>query len=485
MQHKPKASPIHWSAGILCKFAQTSVLAVFPVISHAEIVEYSYPAIPLSEGEAVFLQSGHPWFGPGEFPGSLRMVPSADGNWSLRLDVPGEIDLGATAIARDSSPGRIADVSNGRRLSGAPVGAVLEGPGTGAWPVAVTVVTDLPINELIARAEGGPPWEQVCPEPAAKVDGAWEFRFAVPRESVAWRGGLRIEMEGTAWPEGGALRLGATQALWIRHGQAFHYSPAAVPPSPPRQEGFTIVPSDRLLPGRRIRVLLPRGYDENGDRRYPVLYAEDGQNAFSPGGSFGSWDLDLIAMDLIARGEIPEVIVVAIDNSPARRREYMPAHVPNLGGAAGDYLAMLRDEAIPEIDRRFRILPGGKHRAHLGSSLGGILGWHAAAEFPGLFGTVVAMSPSFLLDREGCAAQAATVRASGVRLWIDSGTEGASRDGYEATMAIRDALLDAGWSLGRDFLHQTGPGQGHNEAAWRSRLPDALRWAYANPSSAE
>ena len=42
---------------------------------------------------------------------------------------------------------------------------------------------------------------------------------------------------------------------------------------------------------RRIRVLLPKGYAEDLDRSYPVVYMNDGQNAFYSGESFSghSW----------------------------------------------------------------------------------------------------------------------------------------------------------------------------------------------------
>ena len=41
---------------------------------------------------------------------------------------------------------------------------------------------------------------------------------------------------------------------------------------------------------RRIDVLVPRDYDQT-DRRYPVLYVNDGHTAFFPGGcDGGSWE---------------------------------------------------------------------------------------------------------------------------------------------------------------------------------------------------
>src|SRR5690606_29958579 len=75
---------------------------------------------------------------------------------------------------------------------------------------------------------------------------------------------------------------------------------------------------------RDALVWLPPGYDDpaNADRRYPVLYLQDGQNVFdkpADGLTPAEWGADETATRLIASGEIEPIIIVAIPNAGAGR----------------------------------------------------------------------------------------------------------------------------------------------------------------------
>lgn len=258
--------------------------------------------------------------------------------------------------------------------------------------------------------------------------------------------------------------------------------PGAGPdPSPPRTETFTFAPGQ--FRERTVRVLLPRGYDTQPERHYPLLLAQDGQNVFHPGGPFGSWDLDLAVSQLVEEGAIPEIILVGVDNSPDRFAEYIPdwGTLGETQGRGTEFLGMIRDELLPELETRYRLLPGPEDRAHIGSSLGGLLGWEAAHEFRDTFGTVAALSPSFQIATDTALSMADRDPAQRARLYIDSGTEGDTHDGYSATVTVRDRLVSNGVPFGRDFLHLVGTGHHHNEAAWRGRSPEVLRWMFPRP----
>src|SRR5882762_4017692 len=87
------------------------------------------------------------------------------------------------------------------------------------------------------------------------------------------------------------------------------------------------VASQFLGGSRTVRVYLPPSYDADSKRRYPVLYLHDGQNVFSSGGAnccfgWGSWDLDKTAETLCAAGRMGEIIMVGVDNSRSRYKEY-------------------------------------------------------------------------------------------------------------------------------------------------------------------
>src|SRR5258708_38581324 len=82
-----------------------------------------------------------------------------------------------------------------------------------------------------------------------------------------------------------------------------------------------IVPFEsRVFPvARNLRVLLPRGYHNaaNRNRKYPVLYLNDGQDLFDICTSLFNheeWRVDETVNDLIATGQLPPLIAAAVES---------------------------------------------------------------------------------------------------------------------------------------------------------------------------
>ena len=133
-----------------------------------------------------------------------------------------------------------------------------------------------------------------------------------------------------------------------------------------------IVPFEsRVFPvARSLRVLLPRGYHDaaNRNRRYPVLYLNDGQDLFDVCTSLFNheeWRVDETVNDLIATGKLPPLIVVGIDNAGKRLRpkEYLPYVDDTLTPPEPDpqgklYPRFLFDEVIPFVESHYRVRPG-------------------------------------------------------------------------------------------------------------------------------
>ena len=149
----------------------------------------------------------------------------------------------------------------------------------------------------------------------------------------------------------------------------------------------------RLKP-RDIVVWLPPGYNENPDRRYPVLYMHDGQNLFDPRTSaFGvDWQIDETADSLIRNGLIEPLIIVGIYNTPLRTPEYAPT---KLGKR---YRKFVIKKIKPFIDRNYRTLPDKEHTVVGGSSMGGLVSFMFAWEHPEIFSKAICMSPAFKID---------------------------------------------------------------------------------------
>ncbi len=99
---------------------------------------------------------------------------------------------------------------------------------------------------------------------------------------------------------------------------------------------------------RTYHVSLPASYGWAKDRRYPVLYVLDGSWHFRHTAS---------AVDyLAAHGEIPEMIVVAID-STKRVRDFTQSDWPAAwigGGGAANFKRFLSTELMPAVEWAYR-----------------------------------------------------------------------------------------------------------------------------------
>ena len=107
---------------------------------------------------------------------------------------------------------------------------------------------------------------------------------------------------------------------------------------------------------RDIVVWLPIGYNaqKNPEKRYPVLYMQDGQNIMDPKTAYigKDWRVDETVMKLIKQKKIKEVIVVGIYNSPDRIDEY------SWTDKGQNYLKFIVSELKPFIDSNYKTLAG-------------------------------------------------------------------------------------------------------------------------------
>jgi predicted alpha/beta superfamily hydrolase len=269
---------------------------------------------------------------------------------------------------------------------------------------------------------------------------------------------------------------------------------------------------------RTVRVYFPPAYDQDLETRFPVLYVHDGQNVFSSAGhgvafGWGSWELDRTIERLSAEGLIRDIMVVAVDNSPRRRWEYLGPTRPRLGEPKPtgpqatpflSYQRFLVEELKPWVDQLYRTLPDPANTGVLGASLGGICSLALAWERPDVFGGAASLSGSFQVEErwflEG------TLRAhrgpkKDLRIYLDSGTtSGGGDDGAANTAAVANELRRIGWKDGEDLRYyldaepltpeqleplNLDPGKfeeaqrsQHNELYWRLRVWRALEFLF-------
>jgi len=235
----------------------------------------------------------------------------------------------------------------------------------------------------------------------------------------------------------------------------------------------------RHFPHHRTIVYLPPNYERRPNRRYPVLYLQDGQNVFDGETSFirgQEWFVDETAEWMIRTGQIEPLIIAAIYNAgDARIDEYTPSIDESLqrGGKADAYLHFLITEIKPFIDHQFRTRRSAINTAIGGSSLGGLLTLYAGLKHPNVFGKLAVMSPSLWWDQEMILKQiGAREQTLSQRIWLDIGTE-------EGTVVEKVRRLSSLFEERRQSFHyEEEPGAGHNEIAWSHRVGPMLKYLF-------
>jgi predicted alpha/beta superfamily hydrolase len=402
------------------------------------------------------------------------LEPSNYPVWEATVSLPADTDFEYQFALREDGATRFADINN------------------------ITLIGD----KLTSRTTAGPfaPTRMISVEQPTNFDQVAVFDSLGAEQTRVDLQTAANRSVATALPllSGGFLQLDSMQPgitpvsilqpaphLYLNGSATVGYQ--TLPPSRSLSASRIVVhnnfSSSFLNNSRSLRVYLPRGYDESPNRFYPVLYMHDGQNIFAPGGAFGSWDVDLTLNNLIARGALPEMVVVGIDNTSDRLTEYTPpfSTIFNQSGRGDLYARFVIEEVAPFIEGtdttpgEYRVIRDRQARIVAGSSLGGIISAYMAWDFTDFAHRYLCFSSSFAILPE-IIERFRTQPARDVILYLDSGDSGNSNDGLWGTLNARDALLEqGGYQLNGNLYHAIGFGDQHNEAAWARRFPSAIQ----------
>ena len=236
---------------------------------------------------------------------------------------------------------------------------------------------------------------------------------------------------------------------------------------------FFSVPALRPRKKRRVTVLLPEGYDDDPEGRYPVLYLFDGQNVFfDEEAAFGvSWGL----ADFMQASGLP-LICVGVDNDDKNRlSEYSPFlnETEDLGRIRPKgqiLLSWMADTLKPAIDSLYRTIPDREATFICGSSMGGLMALYAVTHRADVFGSAACLSPSLWIHPD----RSLSMIDNGdfpphTLVYMDYGAEEMANhpDNWRSlTAAARHLLVHD-----CDLTFRIVPGGTHSEASWRERLP--------------
>ena len=211
----------------------------------------------------------------------------------------------------------------------------------------------------------------------------------------------------------------------------------------------------------RLRVYLPPGYEENTLSHYPLAYMQDGQNLFFPEEAFQrkDWQVDETSQVLRAMRAIEDLIIIGVYSNERREEEYTKPGYES-------YARSVVEELVRAEQVFLRTTRDRKDRTMWGSSLGGVVSFYTAWQYPKVFGSAACMSSTFTY-KDDLMERVLTEPRREVGFYLDSGWPG---DNYEVTVSMALALVSRGWRYGRDLLYLCFPNAGHDEKAWGMRL---------------
>jgi predicted alpha/beta superfamily hydrolase len=238
-----------------------------------------------------------------------------------------------------------------------------------------------------------------------------------------------------------------------------------------------LIELDSTILGRKhlVKAYVPPGYRENTLKKYPVLFMQDGKNLFFPDEAFAGhdWHVGESLQLLDGMNAVDKVVVVGIYSGDRMAEYTKPGYEA--------YARSVVEEIVPVAKRRLRLIGGRMETAVMGSSLGGVVSFYMAFQFPETFTAAACLSSTFS-HKDDLVDRVLAEPKSPARFYIDSGWPG---DNFETTLAMAIALQSRGYVYGREFIHFAFPLEAHEESAWGSRLHLPLQLFWGKVSMAQ
>lgn len=266
---------------------------------------------------------------------------------------------------------------------------------------------------------------------------------------------------------------------WANAG--LHYRSELLPKIVVINQEFEI---PQLIRTRRVAALLPHDYYES-DRRYPVLYLQDGQNLFDDNAPYGSWGVDKQLASMAGRGH-GDIIIVAIDHAEAQRvSEFTPTFKTKLGRGDGrDYCQFLAKTLKPYIDSHFRTLPDPDHTGIGGSSLGGLISIYAGLLYPDTYNRLMIFSPSLWVTPKIPFHLIKLTHKFRGQVYLYGG-EAESKTMVPNMLRLKKELKRQSKTDDVVFRTEIDLHGQHNEARWGQEFPKAIEWLFFNDEAAQ
>lgn len=245
-----------------------------------------------------------------------------------------------------------------------------------------------------------------------------------------------------------------------------------------------------------FRVMTPNGYEE-GDRLYPVLYMNDGQDIFRDEDSFSGHSIRYADYYNDYSRFLPQIIIVGID-CPSTNRERSIQYAPytkhfdipewssyenEVVGTGKEYIDWLTKELKPWIDEKYRTRKQGAYTGIGGFSSGTLISTYAVLMYPDFFSRLLCISGSFYnwMDcLDNTLEQASTDHIRYIYLDVGTNEQGrltTAEQFVEGTRMMYERFTACGFDESR-LKYRLIKGLTHTQGGWRLRFPDAVRWIF-------
>ncbi|WP_246067525.1 alpha/beta hydrolase [Paenibacillus koleovorans] len=190
---------------------------------------------------------------------------------------------------------------------------------------------------------------------------------------------------------------------------------------------------------RELLIYMPPSY-RAGEKRYPIVYVQDGGDLFAPANGAALEELER----MFEAGTLRELLLVGV-SSPNRLDEYSPwpaqtltGRFEDFGGKGADYLEFLSVRLKPYIDDRYRTERDARWTAIAGKSMGGLISIFSAYSGLGMFGRIGAISPSMWFDGFVTFMREHPAAGVGLDIYLDVGSdEGVGKPTAQSQMVPR------------------------------------------------
>jgi len=269
-----------------------------------------------------------------------------------------------------------------------------------------------------------------------------------------------------------------------------------------------------LLP-RNVSVWRPPTPFWDGKRPLPVWYFHDGQNLWDPRRGYGgqTWNLDSLMEFALSRGLMEPCLIVSLDNSPQRFRDYLPPpclvgldkacrdtlQKERPGTALGQtYAHWMADVLQPWLTMQYPVDTHPTSHYLMGASMGGLISSYTAALRPDRFGGAACLSTHWPLSLQKNRLEMSLP----YRTWLADRLSGSSASGnalHSLYMDHGDQTLDAfypvhqrafdstlqkrGLPAGFRYRSEAIAGAAHTEKDWSQRCLQAMIWVMKGQAS--